>query len=48
VRVLVLANLARDTRFASAAGSFLVGTTCDLVEAKVDGRVVDVASYRKT
>lgn len=36
MRVLVPANLAHDTRFASAAGSFLVGTTGDLVAAKGD------------
>lgn len=36
IRVLVPAALARDTRFASAAGSFLVGTTGDLVAAKGD------------
>lgn len=36
MRMLVPADLARDTRFASAAGSFLVGTTGDLVGAKLD------------
>jgi hypothetical protein len=36
IRVLVPAALAQDTRFASAAGSFLVGTTGDLVAARGD------------
>jgi hypothetical protein len=36
IRVLVPAALAQDTQFASAAGSFLVGTTGDLVAAKLD------------
>jgi hypothetical protein len=36
MRMLIPADLARDTRFASAAGSLLVGTTGDLVGAKLD------------
>lgn len=36
MRVLVPADLARETRFASAAGSLLIGTTGDLVAAKLD------------
>jgi hypothetical protein len=36
MRMLVPTDLVRDTRFASAAGSFLVGTTGDLVAAKLD------------
>jgi hypothetical protein len=35
-RVLVPADAARDTRFASAAGSFMFGTTGDLVVARQD------------
>ncbi len=35
-RVLVPASVARDTRFASAAGSFMFGTTGDLVVARQD------------
>jgi hypothetical protein len=35
-RVLVPASAARDTRFASAAGSFMFGTTGDLVVARQD------------
>ena len=36
MRVLVPASAAQDTRFASAAGSFLFGTTGDLVAARSD------------
>jgi hypothetical protein len=35
-RVLVPAGVARDTQFASAAGSFMFGTTGDLVVARQD------------
>lgn len=36
MRVLVTAGTVQDTRFASAAGSFLFGTTGDLVAARTD------------
>ena len=36
LRMLVSADRAHNTRFASAAGSFLVGATGDLVAAKLD------------
>jgi hypothetical protein len=36
MRMLVPTDLAGETRFASAAGSFLIGTTGDLVAAKLD------------
>jgi hypothetical protein len=36
VRVLVPTSLVHDTRFASAAGSFMFGTTGDLVAARSD------------
>jgi hypothetical protein len=37
LKVLVPASIAREARFASAAGSFLFGTTGDLVAAKGNG-----------
>jgi hypothetical protein len=37
MRMLVPTNVAHDTQFASAAGSFLFGTTGDLVVANSDG-----------
>lgn len=36
MRILVPTDLVGETRFASAAGSFLIGTTGDLVAAKLD------------